>query len=67
MSNTIKKLALSKTDKIIFGVCGGISEYYNWDSAVVRIITIAAFLFSGFFPIGLLYLLAAVIMPEKTN
>ena len=36
-----KKLQLSATDKKIAGVCGGIAEYFNIDSLIVRIIFIA--------------------------
>ena len=33
-----KRFYLSKTDKKIGGVCGGIAEYFNIDSLLVRII-----------------------------
>ena len=33
-----KKLHLSTTDKKLAGVCGGIAEYFNIDSLIVRII-----------------------------
>ncbi|MEA4912296.1 MAG: PspC domain-containing protein, partial [Oscillospiraceae bacterium] len=36
----MKKLYLSKTDKKLFGVCGGIAEYFNIDSTIVRIVTL---------------------------
>ncbi|MBU2524115.1 PspC domain-containing protein [Patescibacteria group bacterium] len=61
----MKKLYKSKTDKIIFGVCGGIAEYLEADATIVRLIAILLFVFSGFFPIGVAYLVAAVVMPEK--
>ena len=32
-----KKLYKSSTDKKIAGVCGGIAEYFNIDSTVVRL------------------------------
>ena len=35
-----KKLYLSKSDKIIGGVCGGIAEYFDIDSTLVRIIIV---------------------------
>ncbi|MBO7195605.1 MAG: PspC domain-containing protein [Alistipes sp.] len=31
-----KKLHLSTTDKKLAGVCGGIAEYFNIDSLIVR-------------------------------
>ncbi len=33
-----KKFALSTTDKKIAGVCGGLAEYFNIDSLIIRII-----------------------------
>lgn len=32
-----KKFYLSSTDKKIAGVCGGIAEYFNIDSLLVRV------------------------------
>ena len=33
-----KRFYLSRTDKKIGGVCGGIAEYFNIDSLLVRIV-----------------------------
>ena len=53
-----KQLCRSKTDKKIAGVCGGIAEYLDVSSTLVRVL----FFFSG---IGILaYLIIAIIMPE---
>ena len=58
-----KKLYKSNTDKKLCGVCGGIAEYLNMDSTVVRLITVLGILFVG---CGLLaYLIAALVMPNK--
>ncbi|MDK2853729.1 MAG: phage shock protein [Thermococcaceae archaeon] len=59
-----KKLYRSRKNKIIFGVCGGLAEYFNVDPTIVRILFIILFLVS----IGtavLLYLLLALVMPEE--
>ena len=57
-----KKLRKSLTDRKIFGVCGGIAEYFGVDSTVVRLIwAIAVVIFGA----GLLaYIVAAIVMPE---
>ena len=57
-----KKLTLSETDKKICGVCGGIAEYFEIDSTLVRVAwVILSFLFGS----GLLaYILCALIMPK---
>ena len=58
-----KKLYKSATDKNLCGVCGGLAEYLNVDSTVVRLILVLAVLFAG---CGILaYIIAALIMPEK--
>lgn len=58
-----KKLYRSTTNKKLFGVCGGLAEYFDVDATVVRIIYLLLLLGAG---IGLLaYLLCALIMPEK--
>ena len=58
----MKKLCKSKTDRKIAGVCGGIAEYLNCDSTIVRLVFAALMLAAGS---GILvYVLAAIIMPE---
>ena len=58
-----KKLYRSTEDKAIFGVCGGIAEYFGIDSIIVRLVMV---LFALAFGSGVLfYILAAIIMPKK--
>ena len=47
----MKKLFRSSTDRKICGVCGGIAEYFNIDSTLVRLGVVA-------------YIIAAIVMPE---
>lgn len=57
-----KKLYRSRTQKMIFGVCGGLAEYFNMDPTIVRLIVVAISLFTG---IGLIaYLIAGLVIPE---
>ena len=58
----MKKLHKSKTQKMIAGVCGGVAEYFNIDPTVVRLGFVVLSLAAG----GglLLYILAAIIMPQ---
>ena len=54
----MKKLCRSRKDRKIAGVCGGIAEYLDISSTLVRIL----FFFSG---IGVIaYLIIALIIPE---
>ena len=58
-----KKLYKSSTDKKLAGVCGGIAEYFNIDSTLVRLGWVVFSLLGGS---GLLaYIIAAIIMPER--
>lgn len=43
----MKKLKLSKTNKKLAGVCGGLGEYFGIDPTVVRILWIVFTLLGG--------------------
>ena len=58
-----KRLKKSRRDKVLFGVCGGLAEYFEVDSAIVRLLFIVAFVFEP--RIVLVYLLLAIVMPEE--
>lgn len=61
--NVEKKLYKSNTDKKVCGVCGGVAEYLNIDSTVVRLILVLLVLCAG---CGVLaYIVAALVMPDK--
>lgn len=60
--NTAKKLAKSKGNKKIAGVCGGLAEYFGIDATIVRLIFALSFLFIGF---GLtIYIVCLALMPS---
>lgn len=61
-----KKLYKSTTDKKICGVCGGLAAYLGMDSSVVRLLLVILDLFTAGFPFLLVYLIAAVILPEES-
>ena len=52
-------------DKMLFGVCSGVGEYFNLDATLVRLGLALVTLLTGMFPGIVVYLLAALIMPEK--
>ena len=59
-----KRLHRSNENKVIAGVCGGIAEYFDMDPTLIRL---AWILFCALGGSGLLaYLIAAIIIPEKT-
>ncbi len=54
-----RMLCKSQNNRAIAGVCGGIAEYFGWNSTVVRLF----FLFSG---VGLLaYIILTIVIPDS--
>ena len=59
------KLYRSKKDCVIGGVCGGIAEYFDIDSTLVRLLAILVFFFGGS---GLIaYIIGWIINPQNPN
>ena len=50
---------------IILGVCRGIAEYFDFSVFWVRAIAIGLLIFSGFWPIMVLYFIAALLMKPE--
>jgi|GEM_PF-468725 len=61
----IKKLCKSSTDKVLFGVCGGLAEYFGIDSLIIRLlfVLLAVFVGSGL----LLYIICAILIPDEAK
>ncbi|MBR4384991.1 MAG: PspC domain-containing protein [Treponema sp.] len=58
-----KKLYKSNSDKKLAGVCGGIAEYFDVDSTIIRLAWVVFTLAGG---AGLLaYIIAAIVMPNR--
>ena len=56
-----KRLIKSRKDRKICGVCGGIAQYLNVDSTVIRLLMVLV----GLTFVGVIfYIIAAIIMPE---
>jgi phage shock protein PspC (stress-responsive transcriptional regulator) len=60
-----KKLTRDTEHKMIAGVMAGLAEYFDVDVALLRLLGAVAFVFTGFAPFGILYLLAWIIIPDK--
>ncbi|MBQ9553029.1 MAG: PspC domain-containing protein [Clostridia bacterium] len=59
----MKKLYKSQTDRKLAGVCGGLAEYFNIDSTLVRLLWVLLFFMFG---TGLLaYLICAIVIPDE--
>lgn len=46
----------------IFGVCRGVADYLNISVFWTRMLVLLLFVFTGFWPVGVIYLLAALLM-----
>ncbi len=58
-----KKLYRSRKDRVLFGVCGGIAEYFNIDPTIVRLVWVIMTLIYG---VGiLLYIILTLIVPKE--
>lgn len=58
-----KKLYRSKSNRMIWGVCGGLAEYFDIDPTLVRIIAFASLLVGslGFW----IYIIMAIVVPTE--
>ena len=54
---------LVKGEKKIFGVCSGLANYFDTDPTIMRLLFVIAFF--GFGTGLLVYIIMAVIMPDK--
>ena len=60
-----KRLYRSASDRMLLGVCGGIGEYLNVDSTIIRLLWAILVFWGG---IGILaYLVEAVIIPGQPD
>ena len=60
-----KRFYLSRTDKKIAGVCGGLAEYFNIDPLLVRVLFLVAFFGFG---CGLMaYIVLWLLAPRTPN
>jgi phage shock protein C len=58
-----RKLTRSRRDEKIAGVCGGVAEYLEVDSTLIRLIWLAAALLVGWGVIA--YLIAWIAIPQE--
>lgn len=58
-----RKIYRSREDRMIGGICGGLAEYFDVDSTLIRLALLILFFASG---VGLLvYIVAWIVVPEK--
>jgi phage shock protein C len=59
-----RRLYRSRTNRVFAGVCGGVAEHFGAEPTAVRLLAIVIALFTALVPMILLYLVAAIIVPE---
>jgi len=62
----MKKLYLSREDKKIEGVCGGLGEYFGIDSTLIRIVCVLL-AFMSFGTSVIAYIICCFVIPKKPN
>jgi len=63
MSDQVKRIYRSATNRVLGGVCGGLGNYLNVDPVLIRVLWVILFFAGG---MGLLaYILAWIIIPEE--
>jgi phage shock protein C len=60
----MNKRLTKSNDKLIAGVCGGIADYFGWDSSMVRVGYVLLSIFSAGFPGFLAYIILWIVMPR---
>ncbi len=50
---------------VVMGVCRGLAQYFDLSVTWVRVFTVLAFVFTGFWPVGVIYLVLALVMKPE--
>lgn len=60
----MRRLFRSRRDRMLAGICGGLGEYLHVDATFIRLVFLILLVFSAFFPMILLYILAYLFIPK---
>ncbi len=63
----MNRLYRSRSDRIIAGICGGLGNYLQIDSTVIRLMFIFFWLSTGILPLTLAYFFAIIIIPIEPS
>jgi len=63
----MKKLYRLPNKAVVSGVLAGVAEYVAIDVVVVRLLFIVGLILTGFFPLGIIYFVAHLLLPVKTG
>lgn len=56
MADIFRRLKRDPDRGWVAGVCVGLADYFDWSVKLIRVIFVLGLIFSGFFPMGLIYL-----------
>ncbi len=60
-----KRLYRSRSDRMIWGVCGGLAKYFNIDPTIVRVIAVLLIFANGLGILG--YVILAIVVPLESS
>ena len=60
-----KRLYRSQSDRMLWGVCGGLAHYFDFDPTIVRLISVLLLFLGGF--VILAYIICAIIIPLEPS
>jgi phage shock protein C len=64
--NSLSRQGLYRSRKgVILGVCRGLADYFDFSVFWIRAIAVVLFIFTGFWPVVGIYLLAALLMKSE--
>jgi len=64
MTENVKKLYRSTSDRMIAGICGGLGEYFGIDSTLVRLLFVFGAIFTGS-ALFWAYIIILIVVPEQ--
>jgi phage shock protein C len=62
-----RRIYRSRTNRVFAGVCGGVAEYFGAEPTAVRLLAIVVAVFTAVVPMLVLYLIAAIIVPDTVE
>ena len=64
MTENVKKLYRSTSDRMIAGICGGLGDYFGIDSTLVRLLFVFGAIFTGS-ALFWIYIIMLIVVPEE--
>jgi phage shock protein C len=64
---SMKKLVRSRRDRMLGGVAAAIGQYLSIDPVVVRVLLVVGLIFTGLFPLALIYALMVAFVPSDDD